>query len=64
MSVSRAPRPRRPEIETYGFEWGPMSVVRATHIEARGWFLLITTDHAEMEVHVSEAGHRIKAVPR
>jgi hypothetical protein len=44
----------------YGFEWGPMVVERTAHIEGRGYVLTIKTEHKRMQVHVTEAGRKIK----
>jgi hypothetical protein len=47
----------------YGFDWGPMSVERLCHIDGRGYVLTIRTEHQEMQVHVTEAGRKIKPYP-
>ena len=47
----------------YGFEWGPMEVTRMAHIEGRGYVLEIRTAHRSMQVHITEAGYRIKPMP-
>ena len=54
--------PTSDDAHRFGFEWGPMRVVRCAHIEGRGRVIVIATDHAELEVFVSEKGHKIKAV--
>ena len=45
----------------YGFDWGPMSVTRMADIEGRGYVLEITTDHARLQIHVTEKGRKITA---
>ena len=47
-------------LSKYGFDWGPMTVERTGHIEDRGYALTIETDHARIEVYVTEAGRRIR----
>ena len=44
----------------FGFRWGPMLVERWTHIEGRGYVLVIQTEHALLQVYVSEAGRVIR----
>jgi hypothetical protein len=41
-----------------------MVVERSTHIEGRGYILTIKTDHARLEVQVTEKGRKINAVAR
>ncbi len=50
-------------MNVYGFDWGPMSVQRLTHLEGRGYVLEIRTDHARLQVHVTEKGRRIHSHP-
>ena len=52
--------PSHEDAQRFGFEWGPMRVVRCTHLEGRGRTLLIATDHALLEVFVSEKGRKIR----
>lgn len=47
----------------YGFDWGPMSVTRLGYIEGRGYLVEVTTDHARMQVYVTEKGRKITATP-
>lgn len=48
----------------YGFEWGPFVVERLAHIEGRGWVLMVrTTSGKEMEIHASEKGRELRAMP-
>ena len=51
------------QSDRYGFAWGPMQVTRAASIPGRGRILTITTDHAEVQVYVSEHGRRITCTP-
>lgn len=50
-------------MNPYGFDWGPMSVTRLAHIEGRGYVLEVTTDHARLQIHVTEKGRRVTAKP-
>jgi len=59
--VSAQTWPTSDDARRFGFEWGPMRVVRAVHIEGRGRVIVVATDHAEMEVFVSEKGRKIRA---
>ena len=43
----------------YGFDWGPAKVERLAHIEGRGRVLEVRTEHARVQVHVTEAGRKI-----
>lgn len=47
----------------YGFEWGPFVVERLAHIDGRGWVLGIKAGGQEMQVHASEKGHKLHALP-
>lgn len=46
-------------VERYGFEWGPVRVVRLAHVPGRGWWLVVQTKHDEMTIRVSHGGNRI-----
>ena len=46
--------------DAYGFEWGPMHVVRLAHIQGRGYWLVVQTDHDERTIHVSERGSIVR----
>ena len=48
----------------YGFPWGPMTVSRLCHIEGRGYVLEIKTDHAALQVYITEKGHKIQTFPQ
>ena len=50
-------------VTSFGFDWGPMKVERAAHIEGRGYVLMVKTEHARLEVFVTEAGRKIKTYP-
>jgi hypothetical protein len=50
-------------MNLYGFDWGPMKVERLAHIEGRGYVLSVKTDHAEMQVYVSEKGRVVRPYP-
>lgn len=43
----------------YGFVWGPAHVERIAHVEGRGRVLEVRTDHARIQIHVTEAGRKI-----
>jgi hypothetical protein len=45
----------------YGFTWGPAEITRTAWIPGRGRVIEITTDHARLQVHVTEAGRKITA---
>jgi hypothetical protein len=44
----------------YGFRWGPVAVDRLAHVEGRGRVIEVRTDHARIQVYVSEAGRVIR----
>jgi len=48
--------------DAYGFEWGPMSVVRLGHVAGRGYFLSIQTDHDGVQLFISEKGKKVRIV--
>lgn len=50
-------------MNPYGFDWGPMSVTRCCHIEGRGYVLEVTTDHARVQINVTEKGRKITTHP-
>ena len=45
----------------YGFQWGPLDVVRIAHFPGRGRVLGLKTQHDELEVFVTNKGRRIRA---
>lgn len=47
----------------FGFKWGPMVVSRAARIEGRGFCVEVATEHARMQILVSERGRRITSYP-
>jgi hypothetical protein len=47
----------------YGFDWGPAKVERACHVDGRGYVLEIHTQHARLQVYISEQGRKIKPYP-
>lgn len=51
-------------VNRYGFQWGPLRVIRLGHIEPHGYNLAVQTEHDEVEIHVSEHGRRISVVVR
>jgi hypothetical protein len=51
------------EVTQYGFRWGPMEVERLVHVEGRGYALEVKTEHASMQIYVSDKGRKIKAYP-
>lgn len=51
------------EPNPYGFNWGPMKVERLIHVEGRGYVLEIRTEHATVQIHVTEKGRKIKPYP-
>lgn len=44
----------------FGFQWGPTWVTRIGHIAGRGRLLEIKTDHAKVEIWVSEKGRKVR----
>ena len=44
----------------YGFTWGPMEVYRTAWVPGKGRSLTIRTDHASIQVAVSEKGRKIR----
>jgi hypothetical protein len=62
--VDIGPVDNTPDIERYGFAWGPMIVERSAHIEGRGYILTVKTDHARVEVYVTEKGRKINVYAR
>jgi hypothetical protein len=55
--------PTADDARRYGFEWGPMRVTRMAHIEGRGYCIEIATEHARLQVLVSEKGRKITTYP-
>lgn len=52
-------------ITQFGFTWGPCEVIRACHVEGRGYSIIVkTTEHREVEIYVSEKGHSLKVFER
>ena len=49
------------DASRFGFRWGPMDVIRAAHVDDKGYSLEIVTDHQRMQIYVSEAGRVIRA---
>lgn len=47
-------------LTRYGFTFGPAEVNRLTHVPGRGRTLEIRTDHACIQVYISEAGRKIE----
>lgn len=47
------------EVTRYGFDWGPAKIERITHIEGRGRVMEIRTDHARIQVYITEKGRKI-----
>lgn len=52
-------RERTKDVGRYGFAWGPMDVTRLSHIEGRGYLLEVSTEHAHIQIHVTEKGRAI-----
>lgn len=52
------------DVDAFGFRWGPMHVERTAHVEGRGYILTVKTDHARIEVHVTQAGRKINVIER
>jgi hypothetical protein len=50
-------------MNPYGFDWGPMKVERLAHISGRGYVLRISTEHTQMQVHITEKGRKIAPFP-
>lgn len=50
-----------PDVEKYGFRWGPIAVTRAWHDPKLGYCLMIATEHKDLHVYVSAKGQRIRA---
>ena len=50
-------------VTRYGFTWGPATIERCAWIPGRGRVLEIRTEHARLQVHITEAGRRITAHP-
>ena len=48
------------EITAFGFTYGPATVTRLSVVPGRGRTLEISTDHARLQVYISEAGHKIE----
>lgn len=48
-------------ITDYGFLWGPMEVLRVAHVEGRGYVVEVRTEHAKLQVYVTEKGRRVEA---
>lgn len=48
------------EGNPFGFDWGPLSVTRLTHVEGRGRVLEVKTAHRTLQVYVSEAGRSLR----
>lgn len=47
------------EITKYGFQWGPVEVIRAS-ADGRYHTLLILTDHQEVQLHISPTGRSVR----
>lgn len=47
-------------VTDYGFEWGPMTVLRIARVEGRGAVISVRTDHTDIQVLVSEKGRKIR----
>lgn len=47
------------EIDAYGFSWGPMTTTRLTAIPGSGRVMEVETDHARIQIYVTEAGRKI-----
>lgn len=43
----------------FGFDWGPIKVERLCHVEGRGYSLEVRTDHARVQLGISEKGRKI-----
>lgn len=50
-------------VTQYGFKWGPAVVERLAHVEGRGRVLEVRTDHARVQIYVTEKGRKIEAIP-
>lgn len=61
----RRGRPWRPPVSdesgAYGFDWGPLRVVRLGHVPGRGYWLHVSTPHRSLEIRASDAGLRLVA---
>lgn len=46
-------------LTQFGFTYGPAIVQRLCHIEGKGRVLEVYTDHARVQLHITEAGRKI-----
>jgi hypothetical protein len=47
------------ERQMYGFQWGPLRVVRLVHVEGRGYLVTLQTEYQSMEIWASEGGRKL-----
>lgn len=50
-------------LTQYGFTYGPATVERVAHVEGRGRTIEVRTDHARIQVYISEKGRKIEVYP-
>lgn len=52
------------EAERFGFQWGPMQVIRLAHVKGSGYWLRVLTPGGVVNIRASEKGQRIEAHTR
>jgi hypothetical protein len=48
------------DLFDYGFKWGPAEIVRLIAVPGRGRVLSVKTDHAELQILISEKGRKLR----
>ena len=50
-------------LTRHGFTFGPAEVTRICHLDGRGYVLEVKTEHAQLQILISEKGRRITTYP-
>lgn len=54
------PEPDGGYFTEHGFTWGPAEVTAMASVPGRGRVISVRTEHVDLQVYVSEKGHKIR----